>query len=51
MKAVMYQGPMRVSVEGVDEPKMQEPTDAVVRMTSSAICGSDPHISTSRLSS
>lgn len=44
MKAVMYQGPMKVSVEEVDEPKMQEPTDAVVRMTSSAICGSDLHM-------
>src|SRR4051812_991980 len=44
MRAVVYQGPRQVSVEAVEDPAMQEPTDAIVRMTSSALCGSDLHM-------
>jgi threonine dehydrogenase-like Zn-dependent dehydrogenase len=41
MRALTWQGTGKVSVETVPDPKIQEPTDAIVRMTSTAICGSD----------
>ena len=44
MKALTWQGTQKVSVETVPDPKIQEPTDAIVRMTSTAICGSDLHL-------
>ncbi|HEV7827137.1 MAG TPA: glutathione-independent formaldehyde dehydrogenase [Mycobacteriales bacterium] len=44
MKAVVYEGPFAVSVEEVPEPKIQEPTDAIVRITTTNICGSDLHM-------
>jgi threonine dehydrogenase-like Zn-dependent dehydrogenase len=44
MKALTWQGTGKVSVETVPDPKIQEPTDAIVRMTSTAICGSDLHL-------
>lgn len=44
MRAVTWQGRRRVSVEDVPDPAVQEPTDAVVRITSTAICGSDLHL-------
>ncbi|WP_022869745.1 glutathione-independent formaldehyde dehydrogenase [Yaniella halotolerans] len=44
MKAVVYKGPYEVSVEEVDDPKIQDPTDVIVRITSTAICGSDLHM-------
>ncbi len=44
MKAVVWQGPRKISVDDVDDPKIEEPTDAVVRMTATAICGSDLHL-------
>jgi len=44
MKAVVYRGPYEVSVEEVDDPKIQDPTDVIVRITSTAICGSDLHM-------
>ncbi|MBE0008340.1 MULTISPECIES: zinc-dependent alcohol dehydrogenase [unclassified Arthrobacter] len=44
MKAVTWQGRSTVSVEQVPDPVIQEPTDAIVRITSSAICGSDLHL-------
>ena len=43
MKAVVYQGIGEVSLEDVPEPKIKEPTDAIVRVTASAICGTDLH--------
>ena len=43
MKAVVYQGPFRVSVEDVDDPKIEQPGDAVIRVTTANICGSDLH--------
>ncbi len=44
MRALTWQGTGKVSVETVPDPKIQDPTDAIVRMTSTAICGSDLHL-------
>ncbi|MFL5822863.1 MAG: zinc-dependent alcohol dehydrogenase [Solirubrobacteraceae bacterium] len=44
MKAVTYQGKRDVRVEEVPDPKIEQPTDAVIRVTSSGICGSDLHL-------
>jgi threonine dehydrogenase-like Zn-dependent dehydrogenase len=44
MKAVTYQGKRHVSVDNVDDPIIKEPNDAIVRITSTAICGSDLHL-------
>ncbi|KIA73848.1 glutathione-dependent formaldehyde dehydrogenase [Arthrobacter sp. MWB30] len=44
MKAVTWQGRRSLSVEDVPDPSIQEPTDAIVRITSTAICGSDLHL-------
>ncbi len=44
MKAVVYQGANEVNVEEVDDPRIEAPTDALVRITSTAICGSDLHM-------
>ncbi|MFC0041262.1 zinc-dependent alcohol dehydrogenase [Actinomadura rayongensis] len=43
MKAVIWQGVGDITVEDVPEPKLQEPADAIVRITGSAICGTDLH--------
>jgi threonine dehydrogenase-like Zn-dependent dehydrogenase len=44
MKAVTYHGKRDVRVDRVPDPRIQEPTDAIVRITSTAICGSDLHL-------
>ena len=44
MRALTWQGPSKVSVETVTDPEILEPTDAIVRITSTAICGSDLHL-------
>ena len=44
MKAVTWQGKRDVRVEEVPDPRIEAPTDAVVRITSSGICGSDLHL-------
>jgi threonine dehydrogenase-like Zn-dependent dehydrogenase len=44
MRALTWQGTGKVSVETVPDPTIEQPTDAVVRMTSTAICGSDLHL-------
>ena len=44
MKAVVWHGKRDVRVDTVDDPSIQEPTDAIVRITSSGICGSDLHL-------
>ncbi|MET9912393.1 zinc-dependent alcohol dehydrogenase [Streptomyces sp. NPDC006476] len=44
MKAVTWQGKRDVRVEDVPDPKIQEPTDAIIRITSSGLCGSDLHL-------
>jgi len=43
MKAVIYRGVGEVALETVPEPALQQPTDVIVRITSSAICGTDLH--------
>ncbi len=44
MKALTWQGIEKVEVREVPDPVLQQPTDAVVRVTSTAICGSDLHL-------
>lgn len=44
MRALTWQGTGKVSVETVPDPTIHEPTDAIVRITSTAICGSDLHL-------
>jgi threonine dehydrogenase-like Zn-dependent dehydrogenase len=44
MKAVTWHGKRDVRVENVPDPAIQEPTDAIVRITTTAICGSDLHL-------
>src|SRR4051812_31417675 len=44
MKAVAWHGTRDVRVDTVDDPKIEQPTDAIVRVTSSGICGSDLHL-------
>ncbi len=44
MKAVVYQEPYRVAVDDVESPRIQHPSDVIVRVTSTAICGSDLHM-------
>lgn len=44
MKAVVWKEAFDVRVEEVETPKIQEPTDAVLRLTTAAICGSDLHM-------
>ncbi len=44
MQALTWQGKRSVSVEEVPDPVIQEPTDAIVKITSTAICGSDLHL-------
>lgn len=44
MKAVTWHGKRDVRVEEVPDPTVQEPTDAVVRVTTTNICGSDLHL-------
>lgn len=44
MKAVVYKDANSVAVEEVDDPRVEAPTDALIRITSTAICGSDLHM-------
>lgn len=44
MKALTWQGRKDVRVETVPDPKIQHPRDAVIRITATAICGSDLHL-------
>jgi len=44
MRAVAFHGKHDVRVDDVDEPVMFAPTDAIVRVTTAAICGSDLHL-------
>ena len=44
MKAVVYHGIGYIRLEDAPEPKLEAPTDAIVRLTASAICGTDLHI-------
>jgi threonine dehydrogenase-like Zn-dependent dehydrogenase len=44
MRAVVWHGKRDVRVDTVSDPAIEEPTDAIVRVTSSGICGSDLHL-------
>ncbi|MGD6965863.1 zinc-dependent alcohol dehydrogenase [Rossellomorea vietnamensis] len=44
MKAVTYQGKYSIAVKKVEAPKIQDPQDVIVKITSTAICGSDLHL-------
>ena len=49
MQAVVLNSPRHISIEAIDEPVVQAPTDVVLRLTSTAICGTDLHIYEGRL--
>lgn len=44
MKAVTWQGKRNIVVETVPDPVIQEPTDAIIKVTTSGLCGSDLHL-------
>jgi len=44
VKAVVYKQPRTVEVEEVPDPRIESPTDVIIRITSTAICGSDLHM-------
>jgi threonine dehydrogenase-like Zn-dependent dehydrogenase len=44
MRAVTWQGRRKVSVDNVPDPIIKEPTDAIIKVTSTNICGSDLHL-------
>lgn len=44
MKAVTWHGKRDVRVDDVPDPRIEQPTDAIVRITSTNICGSDLHL-------
>lgn len=43
MQAITYQDPFKVIVKTVDIPKLIEPTDVIVKIIASGLCGSDLH--------
>lgn len=43
MRAVVYKGPHEVAVEDKPYPKLQADTDCILKVTTSALCGSDLH--------
>ncbi|WP_074467645.1 alcohol dehydrogenase catalytic domain-containing protein, partial [Salmonella enterica] len=44
MKALTYNGPHNVKVENVPDPGIEQPDDIILRVTATAICGSDSHL-------
>ena len=50
MKALVYNGPKDVSVKEVPDAKIEKPTDVVVEITTTNICGSDLHMYEGRTS-
>jgi threonine dehydrogenase-like Zn-dependent dehydrogenase len=44
VKAVVYHGVGDIRVDSVPEPKIERPQDAIIRITTSAICGTDLHM-------
>lgn len=44
MRALTWQGTQKVSVETVPDPEIVNPRDAIIRVTATAICGSDLHL-------
>ncbi|MDE3205972.1 MAG: alcohol dehydrogenase catalytic domain-containing protein, partial [Acidobacteriota bacterium] len=50
MKAIVYRGPFEVELQEVPEPRIEEAGDALVRITTTNICGSDLHMFEGRTS-
>ena len=44
MKALAWHGKRDVRIDNVEDPKIERPTDAIIRVTSSGLCGSDLHL-------
>src|SRR4051812_45118244 len=44
MKAVVFKDVGEIGVETIDDPKIDHPADAIVRITTTAICGTDLHM-------
>ncbi|WP_231931459.1 glutathione-independent formaldehyde dehydrogenase [Micromonospora echinospora] len=44
MKAVVYEGPRNITVQNVEDPRIESPNDVIIKVTTSAICGSDLHM-------
>jgi glutathione-independent formaldehyde dehydrogenase len=44
MKAVVYKSPRTIAVENLDDPRIEEPGDAIIKITTTNICGSDLHM-------
>ncbi|GLY29992.1 zinc-dependent alcohol dehydrogenase [Kineosporia sp. NBRC 101731] len=44
MRAVTWQGKRDIRVQDVPDPKIQDPTDVIIRVTSTGLCGSDLHL-------
>ena len=44
MKAAVIHGPRSISYDTVDDPKLKDNRDAIIKVTATAICGSDLHI-------
>ena len=44
MKAIVYRGPFEVEVKELPDPRIDHPADAIIRITTSNICGSDLHM-------
>jgi S-(hydroxymethyl)glutathione dehydrogenase / alcohol dehydrogenase len=44
MKSLVWHGPMDVQIDDKPQPIIQHPEDIVLRITSTAICGSDLHL-------
>ncbi|AEO69184.1 uncharacterized protein THITE_2119304 [Thermothielavioides terrestris NRRL 8126] len=44
MKAVVFHGPKHVAVEDRPVPKLQQPTDIIVKVQATALCGSELHV-------
>lgn len=44
MKALVFHSPKKVQVDNVPDPRIEHPRDAIIRVTATAICGSDLHI-------
>src|ERR671910_1594509 len=44
MRAVTWHGKRDVRIDNVPDPTIEEPTDAIIRVTSTGLCGSDLHL-------
>jgi glutathione-independent formaldehyde dehydrogenase len=44
MKAVVYHGANNVTVDNVEDPRIEDPNDVILKITTTAICGSDLHM-------